>query len=732
MTRAIPPAFPLTLPLVLALASPALANDVFVAKGATWKYLDDGSDQGTAWQQPGFDDSGWASGPAQLGYGDGDEQTVVGFGPNANLKYPTTYFRTTFDVVDASGYLALDLSVLRDDGVVIYLNGTELDRQNMPAGAIDYLTHSNGVVGGPQEDIFYSTSVPPAALVTGTNTLAVEIHQRTWDSSDISFDMELVGVTVNKVTRGPFLQRASSDQITFRWKSATNSAGQVWLGPAPGQLTKACLDSTSTYDHVVRCTGLMPDTVYYYAVGTPVQVLAGNDADHWFRTAPAPGSSDPTRIWVIGDSGSADANAEAVRDAYYGYPGSDQTDVWLMLGDNAYNEGADEEYQTAVFDMYPEMLRRTPVWPTRGNHEKSALVYYTIFTNPTNGEAGGFPSGTEAYYSFDHANVHFICLDSYASIRAVGGPMWNWCQADLQSTDQDWIVAYWHHPPYSKGTHDSDTEQRLWEMRQNFLPLLESYGVDLVLSGHSHAYERSMLLDGHYGNSLSFSAPLYAKDSGDGDPAGDGAYTKTTGANQGAVYTVAGSSGKLGGGPLNHPAMKVSLNELGSLVIDVDDLRMDVRFLDDAGVVRDRFTLLTRDEAGLSADVSKLSASAGGTQTLTLAPGPGFANDIYAIVGSATGTHPGIPVGSAGLELPLVLDAWTLFTVKFANGALFGNTIGFLDGAGAATATIQLPAGVDPSLVGTVFWHAGEIITVIGQGTKTVYTTNPVPFSLVP
>jgi hypothetical protein len=164
-----------------------------VVAGADWRYLDDGSDQGTAWRAPGFDDSDWQSGPAQLGYGDGDEATVVSFGPDANAKFITTYFRHTFDATDASLYDGLTLSVLRDDGVVVYLNGTEVFRSNMPGGAIGYTTTALTAIGGADELAYHSAALDASLMLDGTNVLAVEIHQANSTSSDISFDLSLIG-----------------------------------------------------------------------------------------------------------------------------------------------------------------------------------------------------------------------------------------------------------------------------------------------------------------------------------------------------------------------------------------------------------------------------------------------------------------------------------------------------------------------------------------------------------
>ncbi len=131
-------------------------------------------------------------------------------------------------------------------------------------------------------------------------------------------------------------------------------------------------------------------------------------------------------------------------------------------------------------------------------------------------------------------------------------------------------------------------------MRQNFLPILEQHGVDLVLSGHSHAYERSKFIDGHYGSSGTFNSSMVVQ-AGSGRTDGTGAYTKTaTGPLPfaGAVYAVSGASGQISGGSLNHPAMFISLNVLGSLVLDVDNNRLDVQYLDNNGARRDYFTLL--------------------------------------------------------------------------------------------------------------------------------------------
>jgi hypothetical protein len=423
------------------------------------------------------------------------------------------------------------------------------------------------------------------------------------------------------VTRGPYLQMGTPTSVRVRWRTDVATDSWVRYGLDPANLSSFISDAVSTTEHEILLTGLAADTRYYYSVGTTSGPLAG-DSTYFFYTAPADAApSQPTRIWVIGDSGTANANAAAVRNAYETFTGTRYTDVWLMLGDNAYQNGTDAEYQNAVFNMYPTQLRQTLLWPTIGNHDTAgstnppaSLPYYSIFTLPTGGEAGGVASGTEDYYSFNYGNIHFVCLDSMTSSRAANSPMMNWLAADLAANTKTWIVAFWHHPPYSKGSHDSDTETELVEMRQNALPVLEGYGVDLVLSGHSHSYERSFLIDGHYGVSTTFTAAMKV-DGGSGREDTASPYTKPAVPHAGAVYAVAGSSGQTSGGLLNHPAMFISLNQLGSMVLDVDGGRLDAKFLDNLGAVQDYFTMIKNTAPNSAPTVGITSPSNGAVFT---------------------------------------------------------------------------------------------------------------------
>jgi hypothetical protein len=400
--------------------------------------------------------------------------------------------------------------------------------------------------------------------------------------------------------RGPYLQNGAVDGATVMWRTDSAVAGKVWYGTTQGSLTQSVTGDSAT-DHSIRITDLTPGTKYFYKIGNDAGgVLAGDDADHYWVTNPVVGSTDSVRIWAIGDSGTKNDDARAVRDAYQEHAGdTGKADVWLMLGDNAYSTGTDTEYQAAVFDnMYEDVLRNTMLWSTLGNHDAgNRNTYLDIFNLPKSAEGGGSASGSELYYSFDYGNIHFICLDSETATISgdADSAMYTWLNNDLAATSQEWIIAFFHHPPYTKGSHDSDndgdSDGRLKFMREIALPLLEAGGVDLVLSGHSHCYERSKFINGHYGSSSTFDADTHVVQSGNGDS--DGSYQKT--GLDGAIYIVAGSSGKISRLRGQHAAMESSLSKLGSVVIDVSDKQMDVSFIRQHTtpvVVDDKFTII--------------------------------------------------------------------------------------------------------------------------------------------
>ncbi len=404
--------------------------------------------------------------------------------------------------------------------------------------------------------------------------------------------------------RQPYLQSVSDTRVVLRWRTTSAASSRVSYGPGVNNLNTNVDDLSTSTEHEVVITGLTPNTKYFYSVGaTTGSIEAGNDANHYFITAPNVGSNRKIRIWAIGDPGTNTADQHNVRDAYYNLDNID-TDVVLTLGDNAYETGTDSEYTNNFFNVYSGLLRHAPVWATRGNHEKNRSVHESAFTHPKNAEAGGVASGSELYYSFDYGNIHFVCLDSFTDENLNGSAMYTWLENDLSSTTQQWIIAFWHHPPYSRSDdHDSDTEVGLKVTRERANPLLERYGVDLQLGGHNHFYSRTFFINNHYGKSNTFNSASHVVVSGDGRADGDGVYHKASNP-EGAVYVLAGSSGKVKDYNRGHPANFTEDIKLGSMVIDVEGDRMDVRMLRENGSVQDYFSITKSASANQSPQVN--------------------------------------------------------------------------------------------------------------------------------
>ncbi len=269
----------------------------------------------------------------------------------------------------------MSLGVDYDDGYVAWINGIEVFRStSMPSGtpSLEFRHRPRTSPAMAVEPRLLSVAGYLLDRHPGYCTTAAT----PWPSppitdSSTSSDLVLVPrLSINgDVTRGPYLQQGTPTSVIVQWRTCMATDSRVRYGDAPGNLTSMVDVAGSTTEHVVTLTGLAPDTTYYYSIGSSSEVFEGDDAEHFFLTSPVAGTAKPTRIWVLGDSGTANANAQAVANAYASFTGSTHTDLWLMLGDNAYNDGTDSQYQAAVFDMYPEMLRKSVLWATLGNHD---------------------------------------------------------------------------------------------------------------------------------------------------------------------------------------------------------------------------------------------------------------------------------------------------------------------------------------------------------------------------
>ncbi len=391
--------------------------------------------------------------------------------------------------------------------------------------------------------------------------------------------------------------QTSDEQITERQVAKDDEE----LEKAEGAPRPLHSGPKETRQYEARLEGLEPATTYYYAIYNGDERLTPEDKSYRFTSAPSPSDSKPAYFWVVGDSGTGEKRQSEVFDSMLAFTEAQgrAIDFYVHVGDMAYSKGTDDQFQRKFFNVYESLLRNTVVWPAMGNHEGDTSdgklgtgPYFDAYVCPTRGEAGGAASGSESYYAFDYGTIHFIVLNSFDLDRADGGAMAQWLREDLERATADWLIAYWHHPPYTKGTHDSDTDKESVEMREQILPILESHGVDLVLTGHSHIYERSMLMDGAYSTPTKVDGVIL--DDGDGDPKGDGPYRKIPGLNpnQGTVQIVAGNGGTGVGRQGTMPVMKRILVENGSVLVSIENNVLEAVMVNFDGKERDRFQIL--------------------------------------------------------------------------------------------------------------------------------------------
>jgi hypothetical protein len=436
--------------------------------------------------------------------------------------------------------------------------------------------------------------------------------------------------SAQNVIRGPYMQTQTSDGIIIKWRTDVSTSTKVWYGDSPFNLTSEAVINNNVNDHTLALTGLNPYTKYYYAVGNMNGILAGADSSHYFITAPLPYTEQNIRVWATGDFGKGNQCQIDTKVSFQDYTQAQNIDpdIWLWLGDNAYDDGKDNEYQSKVFDLpgYSDIFSWMPFFPSPGNHDYNSIwssngvlgipytltsisdhngAYYDIVDVPEYAEAGGFPSTHEVFYSYDYGNTHFLSLNS--EVFAVGSDnvldqMKEWIDDDLAQNDKDWTIAYWHQPPYSKGSHDSDDfyELVMAMMREEVVPLLESYDIDMIICGHSHVYERSYLIHGHYGLSNSL-LPSMILDNSNGNRAQGNAYVKDPSSPnpQGTVYAVVGNAGSSHDTIFgNHPVMASSYTgsgNCGSLILDIYKNELRGRHLTINGALVDDFSIVKQN-----------------------------------------------------------------------------------------------------------------------------------------
>ena len=418
-----------------------------------------------------------------------------------------------------------------------------------------------------------------------------------------------------QITRTPYLQMLGEKSVQIRYRTNEAILSEVQISSDGKTFNRIKKSSQTNTEHLVLIDSLTASNKYFYRIRLTSTQFAG-DSTYFFKTAPAIGSQEKFSVWSIGDMYPDGPYQKNVYEGFKKFIGNKYTNLFMTVGDNVYGGGTDDDFQKNFFQIYQNgpLLKQSALFPSVGNHDYDAypknqdhpdMAYYQSFTLPTKGELGGLASESEAYYSFDYGNTHFICLDSYAwgkdNKRIFDGPsdQLTWLKNDLKATKQKWKVVFFHYPPYTKGTYDSDKVPDLINLRAILPKVFDEYNVDLVLTGHSHVYERSKPLKNQYGLSSEFNKSVHWPQSSSGryDKSANSCpylFSTSNVDKNGVIYVVNG----VGGGPgtlrygVTHPVMEYSLaGQAGSFYFEIDGNRLDAKFINEEGNVLDQFTV---------------------------------------------------------------------------------------------------------------------------------------------
>lgn len=407
--------------------------------------------------------------------------------------------------------------------------------------------------------------------------------------------------------RPPYLQVPSSTAVTLRWGTEQAAADTVFYGLTSDTLDSQQQESAATVSHRLHLQGLQPATRYFYRIQHQGNWL--QEQAEWFNTAPPFDQPRAARFWLWGDPGK-DRERKQTHAAGLAWLQAHQrdrlpyTDLVLTTGDNAYPSATNNEYLTEFFLPYQDVLKNIPLWTVLGNHDARRWTFYKLFDRPTQAEAGGLASGSEQYFAFDYGYAHFILIDNHHYDLSADTPMTTWLRNDVQQTKAKWVIVMFHHPPYTGGTYDSDNEKhsrgRMKHTRENLLPILEQLGVDLVINGHSHVYERSHLLHCHYGLSKTYADWMVMNKGEQHD--GVQQYSKASqfaNGMTGTMYMVLGSSGEGNKRNIDHPALPVTSAKAGTIVLDIDATTLTSRYVTADGMAEDPFQIIKTETSNV-------------------------------------------------------------------------------------------------------------------------------------
>ena len=486
--------------LVLAVSA---KGESLVSDYSNWKYLEgkaEASTPTTAWRELAFDDAHWKEGRSgfSIGYGRYDAPTAL-WGMIGN--YHSLFLRKKFTLQDEQWIKSLVIRVDYRDGFVAYLNGTEIARRGI-AGELGQPVPFNALASAHYRGNPELIDLEPykQLLVKGENILAVQAHDDSINSNGFAFHVELLA----NVVRGPIIESTTTTDTKIAWQTLKPTTSVIEYGLTTS-LGKRIESEILTTDHVLQLIDLEPNTTYHYRVGGVAGEISRFSKTSSFKTLKSRG---PVQLMLLGDSGSGNLLqhkfAKVIRD--------NQPDAILHAGDVVYNfkSGPPNYYNDfRHFSAFKNHMKSVPYFTTIGNHElyHGDEAYLNAFHLPTNNLPTlglktsnlDYPfSGTEHFYSFDVGDAHVSVLYNpwYAHHNfSKDTNQLHWLTNDLATTSKPWKLILGHFPVASSAGHgwsdyDGNSLPDAVDFGNTIYPIVAKYGVDLMLAGHSHSFEK--------------------------------------------------------------------------------------------------------------------------------------------------------------------------------------------------------------------------------------------------
>lgn len=495
---------------------------IIIDSGATWKFWANtqANMPGTTWKGGGaFDESAWADGISKLGYGNDGAITLVpagcgtlGVPGSCTPKFTTTYFRKTFNLSNVADYAGFTIRMLRDDGAVVYINGVEVWRTNMPVGVVSYSTLAAAAVSGTDEYAFFVSSfIANTSFVTGSNIISVEVHQSSATSSDMNFNLLLEGIP------------ATSHEVIYKWSGGITptsarvtaklavpttqarlmvSTSPAFSSPVYGPYGTA--DATHNMMVTLDVSGLTPATKYYYAIeANGVADVSADDA----------GSFTTSANGIYSFRFTAGGCSVSSNHPVYTKMSEKNPDLFIALGDFHYanpNSGVDINVHRSPYESNmlsqaasSSFFKDVPLAYVWDDHDYSGndsdsnsagrinarLAYQEYVPHyPLARGSGNVP----IYQSFTMGRIHFIMSDLRSTRHQANGVIWDtlqrqWFKAQCLYAKNNNLVIAWVNPVSFGGTQ-ADNWGGFASERVNVSNFLKENAIEnfFILSGDAH------------------------------------------------------------------------------------------------------------------------------------------------------------------------------------------------------------------------------------------------------